>query len=267
MYHPLLIHEGRTGCILGTFLRPGNAHDAESILCALEPIITRLRDAYPYAVIWLRADAGLATPRLYNFCESHRVGFTIGIGANAVFKRNSDALQQQAVEQYQATDDKATLYDHFPHQAQTWQHHLRILVKVEAGREGLNRRFVVTNRPGDPQRLFNFYGGRGQAENSIKELKHQFKADRLSCSRFEANCFRLVLFALAYQLINLFRRRLSNPKLQRAQVQTLRQKLFKVGALIKQSTRRFWLHLASGWPYQRLLAGAICDIAALPAPT
>ena len=267
MYHPLLIHEGLSGCLLGTFLRPGNAHAAENVLSALRPIVERLKEAFPRATLLLRGDAGFAVPELYQFCESHGIEFTIALPANEVFKRESDALQQQAVEQYQATGEKAKLYDHFPHQAQTWQHHLRILVKVEAGPEGLNRRFVVTNRPGDADRLFNFYEGRGQAENYIKELKNQFKADRLSCSRFEANCFRLVLFGLAYQLINLFRRRLSNPELQRAQVQTLRAKLFKVGALIRQSTRRFWLHLASGWPYQRLLAGTLYDIGVLPVPT
>lgn len=267
MYHPLLIHEGLSGCLLGTFLRPGNAHAAENVLSALRPIVERLKEAFPRATLLLRGDAGFAVPELYQFCESHGIEFTIALPANEVFKRESDDLQQQAVEQYQATSEKAKLYDHFPHQAKSWQHTLRILVKVEAGAEGLNRRFVVTNRPGDPQRLFNFYEGRGQAENYIKELKNQFRADRLSCSRFEANCFRLVLFGLAYQLINLFRRRLSNPELRRAQLQTLREKLFKVGALIKQSTRRFWLHLASGWPYQRLLAGAICDIGLLPAPT
>jgi hypothetical protein len=76
-----------------------------------------------------------------------------------------------------------------------------------------------------------------------------------------------VLFALAYQLVNLFRRRLSNPELRRAQLQTLRERVFKVGALITQSTRRFWLHLASGWPYQRHLAGALNDIGVLPVPT
>jgi hypothetical protein len=113
----------------------------------------------------------------------------IAIPANEVFQRQTDALQQQALD----------------------QHTLRILAKADAGAEGLNRRFVVTNRPGDPQRLFNFYEGRGQAENYIKELKNQFRADRLSCSRFEANAFRLVLFALAYQLVNVFRRRLSKP--------------------------------------------------------
>jgi len=267
MYHPLLIHEGLSACLLGTFLRPGTAHSAENILATVQPIVARLKEAFPHAVMLLRADCGFAVPRLYDFCEANGIAYTIAIPANAVFKRESDHLQQQALEQYQATGEKAKLYDHFPHQAETWQHHLRILAKAEAGAEGLNRRFVVTNRAGDPQRLFNFYAGRGQAENYIKELKNEFKADRLSCSRFEANCFRLVLFALAYQLINLFRRRLSNPELRRAQLQTLRERVFKVGALIKQSTRRFRLHLASGWPYRRHLAGAICDIGVLPVPT
>jgi len=267
MNQPLLIHEGVTGCLLGTFLRPGSAYSAENILATVQPIVARLKEAFPHAVMLLRADCGFAVPRLYDFCEANGIAYTIAIPANAVFKRESDHLQQQALEQYQATGEKAKLYDHFPHRAETWQHHLRILAKAEAGAEGLNRRFVVTNRAGDPQRLFNFYAGRGEAENYMKELKNEFKAHRLSCSRFEANCFRLVLFALAYQLVNLFRRGLSNPELRRAQLQTLRARVFKVGALIKQSTRRFWLHLASGWPYRRHLAGAICDIGVLPVPT
>jgi len=266
MYRPLLIHEGLTGCILGTFLRPGNAHDTENLLAALKPIITRLREAFPYALIDLRADAGFEGPKLYDFCETNNVGFTVGVGTNQALKRKSDELQQQASSQYQASGEKAKLYDHFAHQAGSWQRHLRVLVKVEAGPEGINRRFVVTNRPGDPRRLFDFYEGRGQAENYIKELKNDFKADRLSCSRFEANCFRLVLFALAYQLINIFRGRLANPYLRRAQVQTLRVKLFKVGALVQQSSRRIWLHLASGWPHQSLLQQVIRDVSAHSPP-
>jgi len=267
MYHPLLIHEGISGCLLGTFLRPGNAHPAEDVLSALQPIVHRLKAAFPHAIIWLRADAGFAGPKLYQFCERHKIGFTIAIGSNEVFKRQAEPLLKQAMAQYEATGEKVTIFGHFAHRAGTWPWHLRVLIKVEAGPEGLNTRFVVTNRPGEPQRLLHFYEGRGQAENYIKELKNQFKADRLSCPRFEANAFRLVLFALAYQLINLFRSCISDPQLRKAQIDTLRVRLFKVGALVKHTTRRFWLHLASGWPYQYLLKGAIRDVGALPAPT
>jgi hypothetical protein len=267
MYHPLLIHEGLSGCLLGTFLRPGNAHPAENILSALGPIVLRLKAAFPHTVILLRADAGLAVPRLYEFCAAHDIGFTVAIPANEVFQRQAQSLLQQALQQYQATGEKVKLYGQFLHQAKSWPQPLGVLIKVEAGPAGTNTRFVVTNRAGSARHLFACYEGRGQAENYIKELKNQFKAHRLSCSRFAANALRLVLFALAYQLVNLFRQRLSNPELRRAQVQTLREKVFKVGALIRQSTRRFWLHLASGWPYQDLLAGAIQEVAMLPAPT
>lgn len=267
MYHPLLIHEGRTGCILGTFLRPGNAHAAENILSALEPIVLRLKAAFPHATILLRADAGFAVPRLYDFCERHKIGFTIAIGANETFRNQAEALMQQAVRQFQATGAKARLYAQFAHRAKTWRTHLRMLIKAEVGPEGTNLRFVVTNRSGDPLRLFGFYEGRGQAENYIKELKNQLNADRLSCHRFEANAFRLVLHALAYQLIVLFRASLSDPRLRCAQTDTLRCKLFKVGALVRHSTRRFWLHLSSGWPYRDLLKSAIGDVGALPTLT
>lgn len=266
MYHPLLIHEGVSGCILGTFLRPGTAHAAESELSALRPIVTRLRQAFPHTPIYLRADSGFAGPELYEFCESEGIDFTIAAGANAVYTRRTDQLQQQAVEQYRRTGRKVRLYDHFAHQAQSWQRQFRVIAKAEAGAEGINRRFVVTNRPGDAPCLFNFYEARGQHENLIKELKLDLKADRLSCHRFEANAFRLVLTALAYQLLTLFRRRLSNPALRTATIGSLRVRLLKVGALLRESTRRFWLHLSSAWPNRALLQQALADVRAQPAP-
>jgi hypothetical protein len=266
MYHPLVIHDGLTGCILGAFLRPGNAHSAESVLIALRPIIARLKEAFPHAPIYLRADSGFAGPRLYEYCESQGIDFTIADKANCTYKRRSDELLALAEARYEATGRKVTLYDHRPHQAQTWDRQLRLLIKVEAGAEGTNRRFVITNRPGDAQRLFHFYEARGNHENMIKELKLDLKADRLSCHRFEANIFRLLLAALAYQLLVLFRRRLSNPALRKATAGTLRERLFKVGALITESTRRFVIHLSSSWPNRPLLQQAIADVNAQPPP-
>ncbi|MFP3903466.1 MAG: transposase, partial [Armatimonadota bacterium] len=53
---------------------------------------------------------------------------------------------------------------------------------------------------------------------------------------------------------------MTNPTLRKATAGTLRQLLFKVGALICESTRRFWIHLSSGWPHRPLLQQAIADI-------
>ena len=116
--------------------------------------------------------------------------------------------------------------------------------------------FVITNRQGRAEQVFDFYHGRGECENRIEELKNGFAADRLSCHRFLANAFRLLLHAAAYNLVVLFRHHLPEC-LQRTQIETLRRQLFKLGALVTHSARRVFIHLASGWPFQTLFQQAL----------
>ena len=75
------------------------------------------------------------------------------------------------------------------------------MAKVEVNAVGTNRRFVVTNREDlGAQQLYDHYTDRGQSENYIKAFKNHLFMDRLSCHRFWANQFRLLLHALAYQM-------------------------------------------------------------------
>jgi hypothetical protein len=58
---------------------------------------------------------------------------------------------------------------------------------------------------------------------------------------------------MAYVLIEAIRRlALHATKLARAQVNTLRLKLLKIGAVVTRNTRRIRIHLASGCPTQSL---------------
>lgn len=93
----------------------------------------------------------------------------IAAASNDVYKRRSDELLAYAVALAEATGRKVKLYDHFVHQAGSWDRQFRVIVKVEADAQGTNRRFAVTNRPGDARSLFNFYEARGDHENMIKE--------------------------------------------------------------------------------------------------
>ncbi len=68
----------------------------------------------------------------------------------------------------------------------------------------------------------------GEAENWIKDLKNALQADRLSCHRFWANAFRLLLHAAAYCLLDTLRRRLATATGTRCQLDTLRLRLLKV---------------------------------------
>jgi hypothetical protein len=47
-------------------------------------------------------------------------------------------------------------------------------------------------------------------------------------------------------------------------VKTLRLKLLKIGARIRETSRRIWVHLASGYPYRDLLAGLLQNLRPSP---
>jgi hypothetical protein len=70
-----------------------------------------------------------------------------------------------------------------------------------------------------------------------------------------ANAFRLQLHAAAYNLVNFFRLQLPLPW-RSAQIETLRNQLFKIGARVRQTARCARFHLASAWPWQNLF----CDV-------
>src|SRR5258708_1123442 len=85
----------------------------------------------------------------------------------------------------------------------------RVVYKAEEVEKGSNLRFVVTSRTDlAPLALYNWYVRRGEPELWIKDLKDACFADRLSCHRFWANQFRLLLHAAAYWLLDSVRRAL-----------------------------------------------------------
>jgi Transposase DDE domain group 1 len=95
--------------------------------------------------------------------------------------------------------------------------------------EGTNSRFVVTNKLDEPDELYAHYTERGETENRIKDLKVALKADRLSCHRFWANQFRLLVHAAAYWLMDTLRKKLVDVGIERMQLDALRLKLVKIG--------------------------------------
>ncbi len=192
----------------------GTAHAALGAGEDLCRVITALRDKFPDVRILVRADCGYATPRLYEALEQARVEYTIGIGMNAVLRRESDALLQEVVQQYEETGRSQRLFTGFWYQAGTWTQPRWVVVKCEASSPGTNRRAIVSNRPGAqvlPQGAYDEYTDRGESENRNKELKCELGADRLSDHRYMANCFRMFLHCAAHNLLIPLRRQIASP--------------------------------------------------------
>jgi hypothetical protein len=253
MYLPNLLFERRTGMLLGVRLRGGNVDAAHRVVQLLRPIVVALRKRWPHVEILIRADAGFATPRLYRFCEDNGLEYLIGFTASEPLKQRTNWALDWLAERFRRDGDPCRWRGGFTHQAGSWKHPRRILYKVEVNDHGTNRRFVVTNGKGTPHHLWEVYDDRGTAETFIDEGKNGLAMDRLSCRRFVANAFRLALTAVAYNLMRAYRDMLAGTELQTASVETVRSRLIKIGARVRRTVRRVWVHLASGFPLRDVL--------------
>jgi hypothetical protein len=268
MYHPLLIFEGKSGVLLSSRLRPGNSAAFRQSVPMLRPLTRRLRARFPDREIGLRADGAFSVPELLDYAEYAGLGYAIGFGRNEKLHDIVMPLCEKIDLQWECNPGKALRhYTSFSYQARRWSRSRRVVAKIERTRDGMNLRFLVTNRKGRAKEIFDWYEQRGQAENFIKELKNDLSADRLSCSKYRANAFRLQLYATAYNLLVLFRRHvLAGTQLARATTGTIRLRLLKVGARVKLTARRLWFHLATGWPGRPVFEQALASIRAIGPP-
>lgn len=249
MYHPLVVFDGE-GWPVAMVLRPGLAGAAAGAVSVLKRIFKRIVAQLPKSArVTFRADTGFAVPAIYEICESLGIRYITGQNSYPVFQARVEPLLAQARTVYAETQQKVRMFTEFTHQAKTWKQPQRVICKIEVSKEGENIRFITTNRnESDPERNYDFYIARGQAENFIKDLKNAVFAGRLSCSHFLANQFRLLLHTLAYIVLFELRAAAAATELARAQMDTLRLRLLKTGACIVVSARRIWIHLSQHDP-------------------
>ena len=249
IYHPLLVFDGDTGQLISALLRAGNTHASRSTVAVLKRLVGLLRSAWPGVEVELRADAGFAVPAVYDYCEAEGIRYTIALITNSRLEEMASSLLEEAQRRYeQERGRKVRLLSQGHYQAGSWQIERRVVYKAEVMEEGTNTRFVVTNKPDEPDELYAHYTERGETENRIKDLKVALKADRLSCHRFVANQFRLLLHAAAYWLMDTLRKKLVDGGIERMQLDTLRLKLVKIGGRVRELLTKVRVHLASGHP-------------------
>ena len=214
-----------------------------------------IRGQWPRVQILIRADSHYCAPEVLDFCRAEGLDFILGVASTTTLRRHVEALEQSTAGRRAATpgSDKLRRYREFYDGAGSWSRAERIVARVEAGPEGVDTRFVVTNLTGGSARSLyeRKYCKRGQAENHIKAWKLHLAADRTSCSRATANQFRLLLHTAAYWLMWSLRSLMPKRSTWRvAQFDTLRLRLVKLAARVVELKTRVVLHLPSACPYQ-----------------
>jgi hypothetical protein len=148
----------------------------------------------------------------------------------------------------------------------SWSRARRVIGKAEVMSAGENPRFIVTNLPGEgfkgeddrgrftAGRLYEeFYCGRGEMENVLKQQVLDLPGDRMSTHHLASNQLRLWLATFAYLLMERLRSTgLAGTELAQATVGSVRLKLLKVAAQVRVSVRRVYVQLSSAYPLQEL---------------
>src|SRR4029453_18399805 len=139
------------------------------------------RGPWPAVEVLVRGDSHYCAPEVLDFCRAEGLDFILGVASTTTLRRHVEALERSTAARRAATPgtDKLRRYREFYDGAGSWSRVERIVARVEAGPEGVDTRFVVTNLAGGTARSLyeRAYCQRGQAENYLKAWKRHLVAD------------------------------------------------------------------------------------------
>jgi hypothetical protein len=258
-YTPLYIFAGDWPVVAA--LHTAESEHRDELLRLVAQVVAAVRRRVPRVRIILRGDSGFCRDELMAWCEANDVKYIFGLARNPVLERVLRGSLRTAKSMLDFNrSDKERVYKEFQYRAKTWgPKKRRVVGKAEWTRQGANPRFVITNLEAEEWAAAGLYEklycARGNMENRIKEQKLDLFADRASTRSLRANQLRLWLSTLAYLLVNQLRRvGLVGTKLAQATCGTIRVRLFKIGALLRVTTRRVWVSLSSAYPLAELFA-------------
>jgi hypothetical protein len=222
-------------------------------------IVGQLRQRWSTVKIILRADSGFCREELMSWCEEHDVEYVFGLARNSRLQEMLSEALAEAKQKYEESGQPARVFHEGRYRTrETWSRERRVVGKAEHLDKGANPRFVVTSlatKRWEARALYeDLYCARGEMENRVKE-QFQLFADRTSTHWLWSNQLRLSLSAFAYVLIDTLRRvGLPGTEMAQAEVQTIRLRLLKIGAVVRVSVRKIWVSLASAHPAAPLFA-------------
>ena len=267
-YLPLYIFCGNE--LLCARLQPSNIDASAGTVDELERIVSRVRAAWPEVEIVIRGDSGFCRESIMKWCEDNNVDYLFGLARNNRLVEEIEAEMAEARVMYESSGEASRRFKDFRYQTlKSWSRDRRVVGKAEYLGKGANPRFVTTSLSKDKydaRALYeDKYCARGDMENRIKEQQLMLFADRTSSATMKANQLRLYFSSVAYVLMQALRRLgLVGTKMAKAQCNTIRLKLLKIGARIRITVRKIWVAYAEGYPYAGIFQQVYRNLLRIP---
>jgi hypothetical protein len=249
---PIHIYDTATGRPVAVILRPGKTPSGREAAGYLRRLYRRIRSHWPRTRLTIRGDGHYGRPELMDFCDKHGLDYLFGVtGTKALAAKLEHIADPIRVERALTSAPAVRGFAETRHAAKSWKLERRVVARIEATPLGLDIRYVVTSlQAPSPEAIYaTLYCARGQAENLIKLHKAQLKSDRTSCRSPLANQMRLILHTAAYWLMLTVRDAVPRTHaLAKAEFTTLRIRLLKIGARIRETTHRIRIAFAAACP-------------------
>lgn len=254
--------------LLCSRLLTADGDPARATVEELERIVAAIRAEWPEARIVVRGDSGFCRDPILTWCEQNDVDYVIGLAKNSRLIKEIENELVEALWEYEDTGEAARVFKDFNYQTRkSWSRERRVIAKAEHLEKGSNPRFVVTSESFSQvpaKELYeNDYCLRGEAENRIKEQQLYLFGARASAETMRANQLRIYFSSVAYMLMAALRLLgLEDTDLESARTDTIRNKLFKIGAKVRVTARKVWVSFSSAFPYADLFAKVLENLQA-----
>src|SRR5208337_3041473 len=145
-FQPIVVFDGE-GRFITAVLRPAKRPGGKEIKAFLRRLLRTIRANWPRTEIVLRADSHYCSPEVLDWCRTNGLDYILGVAPTATLRRHIEVLEASTKARFEAAprEGKIRRFKEFFDGAKSWSRVERIIARVEAGPEGPDTRFIVTN--------------------------------------------------------------------------------------------------------------------------
>lgn len=259
VYHPLIAGIGETGDLLAVKLRAGNAHTADGGLEFALPLLDRL-EAEMCQIAAVRIDAGFPEENLLGALEARATPYVARVKNNAILNKMADGYLCRPPGRRPA-EPREWVYE-TEYAAKSWSRSRRVVLVIQERPDELfiHHFWLITNWTMDQicgEDLLALYRQRGTAEGHWGEFKSVLDPALSSSPRpkshyggfepekrtppgdsFAANEVRLLLNALAYNVVHVVRTLVEKATGHGWSLLRVRERILRVAARVLVHGRR-----------------------------
>lgn len=242
-HHPLLGMFAGSKYIAHCWLRAGGASTLRGSADFVEELLSRVPDSFKISLV--RADSGFHTEEFLQTLEARGLDYIVAARMRQPLQRLVARIEESKWMRLDERHDIAELIEQQPN----WARPRRLIfVRHQIRKEGqlfeipvYEHSALVTSLSSDAVSCSNLYDHRGECENTIKEFKNDFGARGFCISSFWGTEMVFRLLAVLFNLVSEFKYQvLKNTSVT---LQTIRVRIFVLGAMLGRASRRMVLRL------------------------